>query len=115
MIDNLLNGLYQDSLSDDKCKIYWENEDKSKKYECYRVNSKRDILDIPILEVMNATCYAIEQQISMPVEDLKRLTSQILGFSRKGTNLELATENAILILIEKNILKNADGIISFQN
>lgn len=109
-IDDLLKDLYKDPLSGNIV-IYWESEEKAKDSDFYRINSKRDILDIPILEVMSAARYAIEQQISLPAEDLKRLTSQLLGFSRKGTNLELATEQAIQILIEKGIFNYTNGKI----
>lgn len=113
-IDNLLEDSYKDPLSGATV-IYWENEEKAQDYDFYRINSKRDILDIPVLEVMSAARYAIEQQISMPIEDLKRLTSQILGFSRKGTNLDMATEQAIQILIDKGIFNNMNGMVSMNN
>ncbi|MCD7849298.1 MAG: DUF3320 domain-containing protein [Parabacteroides sp.] len=82
-IDNLIKNMYKDPLSSTDNTIYWENKEKSDNYTFYRINSNRDILDIPILEVMNAACYAIEQQFSMPLEDLKKSTSLLLGFSKK--------------------------------
>lgn len=113
-IDSLLKDVYKDPLSGNTI-IYWENKEKAKDSDFYRINSKRDILDIPVLEVMSAARYAIEQQISMPMEDLKRLTSQLLGFSRKGTNLDIATEQAIQILIEREIFKHVDGMVSMND
>ncbi len=111
MIDGLLVDYYQDQLSD-ITKIYWKDEEQSKGYSLYRVDSKRDILDIPIIEVMNAARYAIEQQISMPIGDLKKVTSQILGFGRKRTNQDMVTDRAIQLLISRNIFTNNDGMIS---
>lgn len=113
-IDDLLKDVYKDPLSGNSI-IYWESEEKAKNADFYRINSKRDILDIPVLEVMNAARYAIEQQISMPIEDLKRLTSQLLGFSRKGANLDMVTEQAIQILINRGIFKCTDGMVSMNN
>ena len=113
-IDSLLKDVYKDPLSGNTI-IYWENKEKAKDSDFYRINSKRDILDIPVLEVMSAARYAIEQQISMPMEDLKRLTSQLLGFSRKGTNLDIATEQAIQIMIEREIFKHVDGMVSMND
>lgn len=113
-IDSLLEGSYKDSLSRGAV-IYWESEEQSKDYDSYRINSKRDILDIPVLEVMSAARYAIEQQISMPMEDLKRLTFQILGFSRKGINLDMATEYAIQVLIDKGIFNHTNGMVSLKD
>lgn len=113
-IDSLLEDAYKDPLSGDTI-IYWENKEKAKDCDFYRINSKRDILDIPILEVMSAARYAIEQQISMPIEDLKRLTSQLLGFSRKGNNLDMVTEQTIQLLINKGIFSHANGMVSMNN
>lgn len=112
MVDNLLCQYYKDPLSD-KTKFYWENVDKSINYKYYRTDSNRDIQDIPILEVMNATLYIIEQQMAMPSNDLKRLTSQVLGFNRKGVNLDVATNNSIKILLSQGMLNDNYGIISF--
>ncbi|WP_294607171.1 DUF3320 domain-containing protein [uncultured Bacteroides sp.] len=113
-IDSLLKDTYKDPLSGNSI-IYWESEEKAKDADFYRINSKRDILDIPVLEVMSAARYAIEQQISMPIEDLKRLTSQLLGFSRKGANLDMVTEQAIQILIDRGIFKHTDGMVSMND
>ena len=113
-IDNLLEDAYKDPLSGDTI-IYWEDEEKAKDCDFYRINSKRDILDIPILEVMSAARYAIEQQISMPTEDLKRLTSQLLGFSRKGNNLDMVMEQTIQLLIDQGIFSHANGMVSMNN
>jgi len=111
MIDSLLtSNYYQDTLSD-TIKIYWENANNSNNYRSYRINSHRDILDIPIIEVMNAARYVVSQQISLPVEDLKRLTSQVLGFSRKGTNVDYSTGRAVSNLISRNVLIEKDGVI----
>jgi DNA polymerase III delta prime subunit len=112
MIDSLLTDTYKDPLSD-KTRIYWENVEKSSGYTLYRIHSKRDILDIPIIEVMNAMRYVLEQQISLPVEDLKRVTSQVLGFSRKGTNLDAVTGQAVRILLEQGVIMDREGLIVF--
>ena len=64
---------------------------------------------------MSAARYAIEQQISMPIEDLKRLTSQLLGFSRKGNNLDMVTEQTIQLLIDQGIFSHANGMVSMNN
>lgn len=99
-IDNLIHNQYKDPLSTSSSVIFWESKDQAENYSFYRINSKRDIQDIPILEVMNAARYAIEQQLSMPMEDLKKTTSQLLGFSKKGANIDQATELAIRNLIK---------------
>jgi very-short-patch-repair endonuclease len=111
MINSLLVGVYKDPLSDNSISIYWEVAEKSINYKEYRLNSRRDIRDIPIIEVMNAALYVLEQQISLPAEDLKRLTSQVLGFSRKGANLDAATSRAVQLLLDQAVIKEKDGLI----
>ena len=112
MIDSLLKDMYIDPLSGNSV-IYWENEEKSRGYKYYRLNSKRDILDIPLLEVMNVARYVIEQQISIPREDFKRLISQILGFARKSANSNMVIESAICKLIDNRILADTNGMITY--
>ena len=111
IVDSQLTNVYKDPLSNET-KIYWIDKKAAQNYTSYRINSNRDIQDIPIIEVMNATLYVIEQQFSMPLEDLKKVTSQVLGFSRKGANMDAIMEEAIRILIKKKLLYNNNGIIS---
>jgi very-short-patch-repair endonuclease len=110
MINSLLIDTYKDPLSD-SISIYWADSEKSINYKEYRLNSRRDIQDIPIIEVMNAALYVLEQQISLPAEDLKRLTSQVLGFSRKGANIDAATSRAVQLLLDQTVIKEKDGQI----
>ena len=95
--------------------IYWENEETAKNSDFFRTNSQRDIIEIPLPEFISAARYAIEQQISMPIEDLKRVTAQLFGFNRKTTTLDNITERAIMILIERGICKYADGMVSLND
>jgi Superfamily I DNA and RNA helicases and helicase subunits len=112
-IDSLLNDFYVDPLSlSDNIKIYWQNADNANMYKYYRINSKRDILDIPIVEVMNVALYVIEQQLSLPINDLKKITSQLLGFNRMGNNLDNVITKAIDILIQKGLVLNNNEVVS---
>ena len=104
LVDDLLREEYSDSSISDNVRTYWVSREASVGYDSYRTDSKRDIQEIPLVEVMNATLYVVEQQVSLPREDLKRIVAQQLGFSRKGTNLEVATEKAVQLLEEKGIL-----------
>ncbi len=113
-IDGLLQDAYKDPQSGTQT-IYWENKEKAKDDDFFRADSKRDILDIPIMEVISATHYAIEQQISMPIEDLKRVIAQLLGFNRRNANIDIATDKAIQTLIERGVCRYADGMVSLND
>lgn len=113
-LNHLLEDAYRDPLSGTRI-IYWENEETAKNSDFFRTNSQRDIMEIPLPEFISAARYAIEQQISMPIEDLKRVTAQLLGFNRKTTTLDNITERAIMILIERGVCKYADGMVSLND
>ena len=99
-IDKVLeNGYYKDPLFPDKS-IYWEDKKKADAFDFFRVHSNREISDIPMPEIMNAAFYIVEQQISIPMEELIRLTLLLFG-SRKGTSVSAVAEQAIQLLMEK--------------
>jgi hypothetical protein len=98
-----------DQLSTSDIRIYWESKEVSLDYPYYRTDSKRDIMDIPINEIMNAVHFVVEQQFSIPVEELKKMTSQLLGFARKGTNVDIQVMKAINLLIGRGILYDNNG------
>ncbi len=109
LVDTQMAGFYLDPLSDAKSKVYWIDKMVATGYTYYRIDSKRDIADVPVIELMNAALYAVEQQISIPREDLKKLVSNLLGFSRKGANVDAAADRAIQLLIDEGKLKDEYG------
>ena len=108
-IDSQLICFYMDQLSTSDIRIYWESKEVSLDYPYYRTDSKRDIIDIPINEIMNAVHFVVEQLFSIPVEELKKMTSQLLGFARKGTNVDIQVMKAINLLIGRGILYDNNG------
>ena len=96
IVDTLLKeiSLYR-SDNGDNGYVCWKDKDFADQYTQFRVNSLRDIQDIPYVEIENAMKYALVQQIAIDKEDLKRLTAQQLGFTRKGCNIDDATRYAL--------------------
>ncbi|MCR5574973.1 MAG: DUF4011 domain-containing protein [Bacteroidaceae bacterium] len=111
LVDSLLTGYYLDPTSDGKVMVYWIDKVVASGYTFYRVESKRDISEVPLIELMNAALYVVEQQISIPREDLKKVVANLLGFSRKGVNVDAAAERAIQLLIQQGKLKEEIGRI----
>ena len=62
------------------------------------VTAKRDIAEVPATEIINTVNYVLNEQISLPKEDLKKTVSQQLGFARMGTNISNSIENILLLL-----------------
>lgn len=103
---------YRDLTTDLENPCFWLSPEAANGYDKYRVNSGRDITDIPLIELMNAMHYAVEQQISVSAEDLKRQVAQLLGFARKGAKIGEAADKALQNLLDAGTLREADGMVS---
>jgi hypothetical protein len=105
---------YIDPSSPSDNPIYWKDEASVKKFIVYRQGGDRDISDIPMLETMNAVKYAVEQQVSIPLDGLKKQATQMLGFARKLQKADLAVEMAIAQLIDRGELNEENGTITLS-
>jgi hypothetical protein len=103
---------YIDPSSPSDNPIYWKDEASIKQFVVYRQGGDRDISDIPMLEIRNAVKYAVEQQVSIPLEGLKKQATQMLGFTRKIQKADLAVELAIAQLIDSGELNEENGTIT---
>ena len=101
------------SLSDNP--IYWKDEASAKTFTVYRQGGDRDISDIPMLEIRNAVKYAVEQQVSIPIDGLKKQATQMLGFARKVQKADLAVELAIAQLIDSGELCEDNGTVTLHS
>jgi hypothetical protein len=109
IIDQMLSHYYLDPLSDAETKTYWTSMDIARDFKVYRKEEGRDITDIPMIEIVNATEYAMEQLISLPRADLVLQVAHLLGFSRRGAKINLAIDNAITTLIRREKIVEKDG------
>ena len=110
-VDDALIGSYID-MTDSDVQAYWRTKEASLDYPYYRTNSNRDVSDIPLIEIMNAVRYAVEQQVSIPQADLLRSATRLLGFARKGASIESQISRAIQKLISNGVLMENDGIVT---
>ncbi|MFC4666175.1 DUF4011 domain-containing protein [Falsiporphyromonas endometrii] len=116
LVDNLLVELEIHKTSNGKNGfVCWKDKISSEEYEEYRIDSERDIQEIPYTEIANAMKDVLRQQIAMDKEDLKRVTAQQLGFARKGNNIDQATEFALSKLIEKGFSTLQEDKVSISN
>ncbi len=67
----------------------WNFGQKPEEYMVYRVENRdgerRGIEDIPFQEILNAMLEVLEEQVSIPEEELNRAAAQKLGFARAGS------------------------------
>ena len=116
LVDRCLLRMFLDPRSEGKSMTYWTDSKLWQTYSLYRIDSGRDIQDIPTVELMNAAMYAIEQQVSVPRDALKKGVSQLLGFGRKGTAVDAAIDAAINRLIAQGTLEeNGENISIAKN
>ena len=52
--------------------------------------------------------------MSVPADDLRRQTAQILGFARRGAKIDTVTGWAINRLMAQNVLIEKNGMISLK-
>ena len=110
-----ISDCYIDPSSPSDNPIYWKDEASAKQFVAYRQGGDRDISDIPMLEIMNAVKYAVEQQVSIPLDGLKKQATQMLGFARKLQKADLAVEMAIAQLIDNGELNEESGTITLSS
>lgn len=74
--------------------------------------SQRDIEDIPLIELVNACTYVLEQQFGLPREDLIREAGKLFGITRATTRVSEQIDEAIQVLIDRGAAQQNDGRIT---
>lgn len=85
--------------------FYWTSGEQHKSFKSYRTDSNRDAADLPPEEIAIAIKEVLEQQISLPVKDLMRITAQLFGFARGGTYVDAAIQRGINEALKKEYMK----------
>ena len=101
-----LDSLINDVLETCSCKWYpnlkqttiFATEEDRTNYEGHRSLEGREIEEIPIEELANAMHYLVEQQVSVPTKELKRLTAHLVGKALRGKDLMNCLDTAIEML-----------------
>ena len=114
LVSRHLGTAYCDPMMKNDQPYYWRSFEDSLNYNHYRINSGRDIDEIPVIEVMNAMRYSVEQQIAIPVDDLKKHVAVLLGFSRSGSRIEAYISKALDILLKSSQLTIDNGMVKTQ-
>ena len=84
------------------------NEEQYLEYDLFRTGL-RDAIDLPPEEVANTMKYILTDEISLPTTDLSRLSAQLLGFARGGSNVDAAMHRGIVKAMDNGYLKVENG------
>lgn len=70
-------------------RIFWKQEQNPDGYYQFRASgegdNKREAKDVPMQEAVNAVRYVLNEQISLPQEELIREAARLMGYTRLGT------------------------------
>lgn len=102
--DRVLGTCIIDPMSPADNRVIWLDSSMYHNYPYYRINSKRDAGDIPLIEFINAVQFVIDQQMAIPMDDVKKLTTQLFGFARRTPTVDATIEKAVNTLIAKGVL-----------
>ncbi len=89
----------------DRSGALWLSEADSHNYFRYRVNSDRDVTDIPQVELINALTESLNEQIALNPNTLIFVAAKKLGFTRRGTNVDAAFGKAIEEMTANGLLE----------
>lgn len=103
-----LGNAYCDALQRDVKPFFWTDFDTSAHYKQFRSEGGRSIYEIPLIEVINAAAYAVEQQVALPLSDLRSLTARLLGFARTSEKVSETVDQALDILKKMQRIEFAD-------
>ena len=88
--------------------------EKAEEYKLPWRYEKKDISEIPTEEVQKAVLYNVKGAVSIPMDDLKRLTVKLMGFSRRTPRLDNAVELAVAHLQQANKVTVTDNTVTIK-
>ncbi|MBI2842661.1 MAG: DUF3320 domain-containing protein [Armatimonadetes bacterium] len=94
----------------------WRPEVNPDHYRLFRVpgdddTSRRGAEDLPPEEIANAALHVLEDQVSMPVDDLVSETARVFGFARTGHTVAHSIRLGIEMLLKRGDAIEQDGVI----
>ncbi len=114
-MDDIFEALKLKCTGTDRDVFIWRDDQIPEQYDTFRVHTdgitKREVDDLPIVEVANAIKQILTNQISLPNTDLIRETSRLFGFSRIGNNVEAAMQRGIQMCIARGDAYENEGRI----
>lgn len=73
------------------------------------MNDRRDIEEIPLMEISNAIYGLLRAQYNMTLSDLSKAVAKYFGYIRMGESVESRISDAIMLTSERGLLvRDAD-------
>ena len=105
-------GCYFDKGDSETNPTVWTSEDRLKGWNKYRKASGREIEEIPPCEIGNCIAYLVQQQGTIPSNELKRVVAHQFGFPRVGQKVDKYLEECIQLMIANEKLREDNGMVS---
>ena len=94
-------------------KVYWKPGQDPETYAEFRAGgegeNRRDAKEIPVQEAANAVCLALEEQFSLPEEDLVRAAANLMGMTRIGTGVNALFQGGISLASRGQRIRQTDS------
>ena len=96
----------------------WPAETDREQWTTFRVpgpdkETSRDIKDISIVELANASAHVLRLHYSVQIDDLVRETARMFGFKRTGRIVEQRVASVVPVLIERgDARKDGDNLVA---
>lgn len=119
-MDGIFSSLRLKHTRQEGADIYWSDSQDPESYGLFRAPadeaSRRDAKDVPVQEAANAVLRVLEEQISMPEEDLVKEAAKLLGYARQGTALASLFADAVVYASAKGMItKSANGNLTLPS
>lgn len=109
--EQIVRRNFYDQQIDDQ-HILWLDLESAEAFEGYRIDSDREIDEVPIVEVDNCLHEVVGQQLSLDEDSATLIVAKRLGFSRRGPKVEAALHKSVDFLVRHGKLQRIDGRIS---
>ena len=121
-LDDIKNNVKQKAAASEEAKkiasqAFTLKGMKMEKKEEYRLPWRyehKDIAEIPTEEVQKAVLYNVKGAVSIPMDELKRLTVKLMGFSRRTQRIDRAVELAVTRLQQNDKVTVTDNVVTIK-
>ena len=121
-LDDIQNNVKQEAAASEAAKkiasqafsLKGMKMEKTEEYKLPWRYEKKDIAEIPLEEVQKAVLYNVKGAVSIPMDDLKRLTVKVMGFSRRTPRIDSVVEQAVAQLQQNDQVTVADNMVTIK-